>query len=216
MSTRPHRSDATHWYTFRGVRALKASHPEVRWLKRHEESPSLHGNKVWHSSFALIDYLHRHPVSPGARVIDVGSGWGLNGIWLARRYGARVLAIDADPAVEPYLRLQARINRVEVEFLPRRFEQIGSRLLEGVELVTGTDICFWDEMVDPLYRLLHRAGKAGVQRAIIGDPGRPPFWALSKRVEKRLGAEVIEHASGRRGAAAKQLLVTDYAKLRGS
>ncbi|HND14994.1 MAG TPA: methyltransferase, partial [Pseudomonadales bacterium] len=161
MSPRPSSRESAHWHTFRGVRALKSTHPEVRRLKRCEESPSLHGNKVWHSSFALIDYLHRHPPTVGARVIDVGCGWGLNGIWLARRYGARVLTVDADPAVEPYLRLQARINRVEVEFLPRRFVQLDARLLEGVELLTGTDICFWDEMVEPLYRLLRRAGKAG-------------------------------------------------------
>ncbi len=214
MSSRPSSSAATHWYTFRGVRALKSTHPEVRRLKRAEDSPSLHGNKVWHSSFALIDYLHRHPVRAGARVIDVGCGWGLNGIWLARRYGARVLAVDADPAVEPYLRLQARINRVEIEFLPRRFEQLDARLLAGADLLTGTDICFWDEMVEPLYRLLRRAGKAGVERAIVGDPGRPPFWSLAERVGKRLGGEVVAHASGRTGAAPKQLLVTDYAKLR--
>ena len=215
MPPRPSSRESAHWHTFRGVRALKSTHPEVRRLKRREESPSLHGNKVWHSSFALIDYLHRHPPTVGARVIDVGCGWGLNGIWLARRYGARVLAVDADPAVEPYLRLQARINRVEVEFLARRFEQLDARLLDGVELLTGTDICFWDEMVEPLYRLLRRAGKAGARRAIIGDPGRTPFWTLAARAEKRLGAEVIQHTGGRPGSAPKQLLVVDYAKLRG-
>ena len=71
MPPRPSSRESAHWHTFRGVRALKSTHPEVRRLKRREESPSLHGNKVWHSSFALIDYLHRHPPTVGARVIDV-------------------------------------------------------------------------------------------------------------------------------------------------
>ncbi len=202
-------SDSAHWHAFHGVRALKSTHPEVRRLKRREESPSLHGNKVWHSSFALIDYLHRHPPRQGVRVIDIGCGWGLNGIWLARRCGARVLAIDADPAVEPYLRLQARVNHVDIEFLNRRFEQLDARLLRGAELLTGTDICFWDEMVEPLYRLLLRARKAGVRTAIIADPGRSPFWALAARAEQRFAARVVSHASGRRGTAAKQLLISD-------
>lgn len=213
MNSEQHDADSPYWYAFRGIRALKSTHPGIRRLKRQQESPSLHGNKVWHSSFALIDYLHQHPPRHGVRVIDVGCGWGLNGIWLAKHYGARVLAVDADPAVEPYLRLQARINQVDIEFMPRRFERLGSSLLDGVELLTGTDICFWDDMVAPLYNLLRRAGKAGARRAIIGDPGRSPFWALAARAEKHFGAQVTSHVSSRPGAAAKQLLVTDFRAL---
>jgi predicted nicotinamide N-methyase len=212
-STRRHPA-ASHFTTFRGVRALRSAHPEVRRLKRAAADPSLHGNKVWHSSFALIDYLHRNPLPRGARVIDVGCGWGLTGVWLAKTQGARVLSIDADAAVEPYLQLQARINGVAVEFRERRFEQLDRRLLAGADLLIGSDICFWDEMVEPLYRLLRRAGQAGVGKAIIGDPGRPPFWALSERVEGRLGGRVIEHRSGRRGSGPKQLLLTDYSRVR--
>lgn len=205
---------AKHWTTFRGVRALKASHPEVRRIKREREDPSLHGNKVWRSSFALIDYLQRHPPTPGARVIDVGCGWGLTGIWLAKRFGARVLSVDADPAVQPYLELQACVNGTETEFMAGRFEQLGPRLLTGAELLIGTDICFWDEMVEPLYQLLRRAGRAGVQRAIIGDPGRPPFWSLAERVEQKLGGSVVEHRAARHASGPKQLLVADYSRLR--
>jgi len=206
-------SASSHFTTYRGVRALKSSHPEVRRLKRERDDPSLHGNKVWHSSFALIDYLHRHPVRQGARVVDVGCGWGLTGIWLAKTFGARVLSVDADPAVAPYLALQARINGVDLEFREGRFEQLRGKLLEGADLLIGTDICFWDEMVQPLYLLLRRAGRAGVQRAVIGDPGRPPFWALSQRVEEKLGGRVHEHRAQRRSGAPKQLLVADFAKL---
>ena len=92
MTSTRNSSTAKHWTTFRGARALKSSHPEVRRLKRQSEDPSLHGNKVWHSSFALIDYLHRHPLPRGARVIDVGCGWGLTGragSFAARRRGQR-------------------------------------------------------------------------------------------------------------------------------
>ena len=42
----------------------------------------------------------------------------------------------------------------------------------------GTDICFWDEMTRPLFDLISLALKVGVERIIIADPGRPPFWAL--------------------------------------
>ena len=112
------------------------------------------------------------------------------------------------------IRLQSRINGVQVEFMAGRFEQLNARLLDGADLLIGTDICFWDEMVDPLYKLLRRAGNAGVTQAIIGDPGRPPFWSLAQRVEEKLGGRVLAHASGRRGSAPKQLLITDFSKLR--
>lgn len=196
-----------HWITFRGVKALKSSHPDVRRLKRERDDPSLHGNKVWRSSFALIDYLHRHPIPRGARVVDVGCGWGLTGIWLAKTFGARVLSVDADAAVQPYLELQARINGTAVEFRRARFEGLGRRELEGVELLVGADICFWDEMTGPLFNLLRRARNAGVTRSIIADPGRPPFWSLAQKAEEKLDGDVIAHAVRRPRPAEKQLLV---------
>jgi len=195
------------WISFRGVKALKASHPDVRRLKRQRDDPSLHGNKVWRSSFALIDYLHRHPIPRGARVVDVGCGWGLTGIWLAKTFGARVLSVDADAAVQPYLELQARINDTAVEFRRSRFEGLRRRDLEGVELLVGADICFWDEMTAPLFKLLRRAMNAGVTRSIIADPGRPPFWALARKAEEKLDGDVIAHKIRRPKPAEKQLLV---------
>jgi predicted nicotinamide N-methyase len=196
-----------HWDSFRGIKALKSSHPDVRRIKRQNDDPSLHGNKVWRSSFALIDYLHHNPIRRGARVIDVGCGWGLTGIWLARTYGADVLAVDADPAVEPYLALQADLNRTEVRFEARRFEDLKRRDLEGVELMVGADICFWEEMVKPLFQLLKRARKAGVTRSIVADPGRPPFWDLAGRAEDKLDGEVLSHRVKRPKPAEKPLLI---------
>jgi len=92
MPNTARRGKDNQWIRFRGVKALKASHPDVRRLKRERDDPSLHGNKVWRSSFALIDYLHRHPIPRGARVVDVGCGWGLTGIWLAKTFA------DTSPA----------------------------------------------------------------------------------------------------------------------
>lgn len=200
-------SRKVHWDSFRGIKALKSSHPEVRRIKRQNDDPSLHGNKVWRSSFAVIDYLHHNPLPRGARVLDVGCGWGLTGIWLAKTYGADVLAVDADPAVEPYLQLQAELNKVKVTFATRRFEELRKRDLEGVHTMIGADICFWEEMVQPLFKLLKRARKAGVVRSIVADPGRPPFWSLAERAEARLDATVITHRVNKPRPAQKPLLI---------
>lgn len=196
-----------HWDSFRGIKALKVSHPEVRRLKRQQDDPKLHGNKVWRSSFALIDYLYHNPIPKGARVIDVGCGWGLTGIWLAKTYQAEVLAIDADPAVQPFLDLQAQINNTEIRFEARRFEQLRKRDLVGVHTLIGADICFWDELIQPLFLMLKRAKGAGVKRCIIADPGRPTFSSLANLAEEKLDGEVLTHRVRRPRPAEKPLLI---------
>lgn len=200
-------SHRTHHFTFRGVKALKGSHPEVRRIKRKQDAPSLHGTKVWRSSFALIDYLRANPLPKGAKVIDVGCGWGLTGIWSAKTFGAKVLAVDADPAVAPYLNLQARLNKTQVTFKVKRFEQLRGTDFAGVHTVLGTDICFWDEMIKPLFQMLKRAKKAGVKRSIIADPGRPTFWQLAQQAEQKLDAEVVMQRVSRPKPTEKPLLI---------
>lgn len=198
----PRREIRTH-----GVTALLASHAEIQRLKRGGHTPSIHGNKIWRSCFALIDYLHRHPIPPGSKVMDVGCGWGLTGIYLAKRYGAQVVAIDADDDVEPYLAVHAEANGVDVTFRQQRFQQITTAELKGVHTLVGSDICFWDELTGPLYNLVRRALRAGVSQVLIADPGRPPFWDLAERCEQHLDAEVIEKRISHPVKTSKQLLL---------
>ena len=47
-----------------GLTMLSASHPEIRRLQHTAARPSLHGQKVWPTSFVLLDYLHQRGVSP--------------------------------------------------------------------------------------------------------------------------------------------------------
>ena len=57
-----------------GTLALTASHPEVKKLKRLDQIPSIHGNKVWGSSFMIMDYLLENPIPENEKVVDVGCG----------------------------------------------------------------------------------------------------------------------------------------------
>jgi len=200
-------TDDRHFHSFRGVKALKSSHPGVRKIKRNNDEPSIHGNKVWRSSFALIDYLHKNPIPEGSRVLDIGCGWGLTGIWLAKQFNAEVISIDADDAVEPYLKLQCDINNVSTTFRQARFEALKKKDFSGVELVVGADICFWDELTKPLYKMIKRAWQAGVTRTIVADPGRPPFWALAEKAGEKLDGDVIAHTVTRPRKSEKQLLI---------
>ena len=180
-----------HFVSHECVKALKASHPDVRRLKRQGHHASHHGNKVWRSSFVLIDYLSERDFPAGTRVLDVGCGWGLSGIFMARQFSAEVTGIDIDSNVAPFLALQASVNNCEVQFQQKSIDQMSGRELAKFDAIIGADICFWDEMTDTLHRFVKRAVKAGVPFIAIADPGRPPFWELAARCEQRLAADTF-------------------------
>jgi len=163
------------------IQRMTASHPAMRRLRRQGHVASIHGNKHWPSADLLMDFLSRHPLPKRSRVIDVGCGWGLSGIFCARRFKSSVLAVDADEAVFPYLQAHAELNDVSIECHRGDFKSIRGKRLEGVDAVVGTDICFWDEMVKPLFNLIQRALDAGARRVAIADPGRAPFFELAEK-----------------------------------
>ena len=169
-----------------GLTILTAAHPRMRALKRAGHVAEIHGHRLWNSSFLLMEHLKKHPPPAGARILEIGCGWGLLGIWCAKRFGARVRGIDADAHVLPYLRLHAELNGVEIGCERRTFEQLTGRELAAFDLILGGDICFWDEMTRALYNLIRRARRAGAGTVMIADPCRPPFTALAERCEARL------------------------------
>lgn len=175
-----------------GLTVLRTTHPEVRRIRREASQPTLHGQKVWSSSFLLIDYLQQRGVNTGARVLELGCGWGLVGIYCAKTFNAHVTELDADAAVFPYLQLHAQRNGVNVTTRKCTFQHINTQDLTAFDLIVGTDICFWDELVDPLYHLVRHSVEAGVEEILVADPGRPPFDELCARCEKQYDAKVID------------------------
>ena len=174
-----------------GVRCLLSRHPRIKQLKR-KYRPDSHGNKVWKTSWMLMDYLSGNGTIADGVALDIGCGWGLSGIFLAKQFNARVTGVDIDSEILPFLQLHAEINDVDIQFLNKGYDQIGKSQLQGVDLMVGTDICFWEELIDPLRRLIHRARRAGVKQIFIADPGRPTFEDLSEFFASRPGAELIE------------------------
>ena len=177
---------------FRGVAMPYASHPSIRAVKRAGHEPSIHGTKLWKSSCLIIDYLKKNPPGRTKRVIDAGCGWGVTGIWCAKQWGSKVISMDADPAVFPYLEAVAELNGVATQPWVQRFEKVRKKDLEKVDVLVGGDICFWDELVKPVNRMIDRAIDAGVGTIVIGDPERPTFHEMAARAIKRHGGELLD------------------------
>lgn len=194
-----------------GIRVLQSRHPEIRKLKRLH-TPSVHGNKHWVSSWLLMDYLRRHPLPKGARVMEIGCGWGLAGIYCAKKFDAIVTGVDIDAEVFPYLRLHAAINKVDVATLQKKFNKLKETDLQDIDVVIGADICFWDKMVFPLKRFIRRALNAGVKEVIIADPARSPFEKLSKYFVKKGKGETLDwHVQRPRNIRGQLLKVNNQA-----
>ena len=175
-----------------GLTILDPGHPAVRQLRQQEAPPSLHGHKIWRASFVLLDYLHRHSLKAGTRVLELGCGWGLVGLYCAKRFNAEVTALDADAAVFPYLQLHARLNGVHIETRELAFADFPLDALATYDLMVGADICFWDELITPLYHLVSHAMTQGVAEILVADPDRPPFDELCARCAATYNTEVFD------------------------
>ena len=169
-----------------------SSHPVIRKVRRKGIAPMIHGNKLWKSSLLLIDYLNKHRPAHCERVIDVGCGWGVSGIWCAKTLGSSVTSMDADPDVFPFLDASANLNAVATTPLVSTFEKLSTRQLSQFDMLIAADICFWDELVNPVFNMVNRAVNAGVKHIVIADPERSTFFDMAKRCETRHCAEIIE------------------------
>ncbi|MFP6642292.1 MAG: methyltransferase domain-containing protein [Candidatus Latescibacterota bacterium] len=167
-----------------GLRIPRASDARLRAL-RTAHQPAHQGWRLWSATWLLLSYLETQQLD-GVDVLDVGCGWGLAGVYCARR-GARVVGCDLDPEVLPIAQFHAESNDVSISTQARGFDALGADMLEGVSWVVGADICFRGDLIDPLFGLVERARAAEI-RIAIADPGRPPFQTLACRCVDELDA----------------------------
>jgi predicted nicotinamide N-methyase len=192
----------------RGITLLQSRHREIRRLKREAE-PTIHGNKVWNSSYLIMDHLTREGFPRGGHLLDLGCGWGPLALFAAKRFDARVTAMDADPDVFPYLELHAAINNVEIETLQCTFEKLTKKQMQGVHTLAGADVCFWDSLTPIQFNLIRRALKAGVKRVIIADPGRDPFYNLVEKCREKFPTRLLDRRTSTPRPASADLLVIE-------
>lgn len=181
------------YLTKHNINILTPEHPRVLALEKQQFNPAIHGDKVWNSTYVMMDYLLSNPPPKNSKLMDVGCGWGLLSAFAAKELSLDVTAVDADANVLPYAMLHAEINNTRINTLHLEFDEIEEKHLSGVHTLVGVDICFWDKLQPSLYNLIERALSAGVKQIIYADPGRGPFHDLSDRCEAHLNGRVEIH-----------------------
>lgn len=153
-----------------------------------------------------MDFFSRLGLAKGSHVMEIGCGWGLAGIYCAKRHDAVVTGVDIDPEVFPYLRLHALLNDVKISTVNTAFERLTSAQLGKTDLLIGADICFWDAMVDPLKHFITRALAEGVGTVVIADPGRSSFYDLANHFAEDDGGEILSWTAENPGPVRGKIL----------
>lgn len=164
-----------------GVKYHTASHPEVKKHYREGRRPLEFGNKVWATTLVVLNNLNNKENSfKNLKILEIGCGWGLLGIFLAKKYTCEVTASDFDENVMPLVDIQAKANDVDIETKVAGFSELTIGYLKNFDLVIGSEVCYSDEVATDLKKLIERSMIAGVKKIILADPGRPDFKELMK------------------------------------
>ena len=177
-------------FTHNGVKVLRSNHKIIRRLK-HTYKPSRHGFRVWPSSWLLMDYFKRSGFNHNTHILDIGCGWGIAGIYCVKNFNSIVTCVDSDSAVFPYVHLHADINNVTVSTVEADFDDLSNNNFKDIDVMIGADICFWDNMIETLKRMILRALEYGVKKIILADPGRPTFEKLGQYFESKGTGKMI-------------------------
>jgi predicted nicotinamide N-methyase len=155
------------------IRLHLADEAHDLWLKTEEELedvglPPPFWAFAWAGGQGLARYVLDHPEAvAGKRVMDFASGSGLVAIAAVKAGAASALAADIDPWTETAIRLNSRLNNVDLAFVGSNL--IGTKLDADVLLAGDVfyDVGFANALI-PWFTTLVEAGKT----IIVGDPGR--------------------------------------------
>lgn len=198
-----------HVRSIHGIRILKNKHQTIKRLRKEEPAPTLYGDQVWHSSFLIMEYLGQFPLPQRQRIMDIGCGWGLLGIYCAKHFAGDIVSVDADSGVFPYVRSHEALNDVSVRTERATFSELKHADFAQQDVIIGADICFWPSMVKELKSLISRAILAGVKKIILADPGRTTFLQLAEHCKENYVTRLEPWQSQEQTTSKGMLLIID-------
>ena len=110
----------------------------------------------------------------------------------------------------PFLQLVADLNDTTVTSVVARFEDLQEDLLATTDWLIAADICFWDELIEPVTNMIARAIESGTRRVIIADPQRAPFLRVAETILQEYGGELVEWRSDNTRTAGALLVIENH------
>ena len=192
--------------TIHGLQYFTGAHSEIRSQYRSGQRPTEFGNKVWATSLILIDHFHHDmPLQKGLRVLEIGCGWGLVGVYLAKVQGCKVTCTDLDPYVLPIVDLHANVNQVSVTTAQAGFLDLSADFLKNFDLIVGAEVCYSAEVAQDLLTMIRRGFQSGVEHIVIADPGRPDFEEGLSHCREFCAVELLELPGSKNGKTTQLL-----------
>jgi predicted nicotinamide N-methyase len=165
--------------TIQDVKYYTGAHPEMRALNKVNPRPSEFGHKVWDTSFVLIDFLAKNDFNLNKKsVLEIGCGWGILGLYLAKHFDCEVTCSDLDEKVLPIVEVHAKLNSIKIKTKALGFKLITDEDLKSNDIIVGAEVCYSEEAAEELNNLIGRAYQFGVEQIFIADPGRPDFLEI--------------------------------------
>lgn len=124
---------------------------------------------AWPGGQALARYLLDHPhLVAGKRVMDFAAGSGLTALAAKRAGAALVQAVEIDAVAVAAIRLNARMNDLDIEIACR---DLVGEALPDIDLMLAGDVCYERPMAGRVTEWLRRLARGGLP-ILMGDPGR--------------------------------------------
>ncbi|AWB65114.1 hypothetical protein C2869_01055 [Saccharobesus litoralis] len=177
-------------FSFKGIKFVKPNHHRVQNIKINNDSPRYLANKVWISSFLMMDYLSSLSLPKGQKIQEIGCGWGAISTYVGKQFNVKVCASDVDKNAQPYQALLNEVNGVNIGFSQASFADMARQANHNLDMLLGADICYnpntQRELIDLISAFMNKPNR----QVILADIGRTPFMRLYKTLESRLTANL--------------------------
>lgn len=143
--------------------------------------------ELWPSTLVLSEHLHENVARiRGKYCLDLGCGLGLSAL-VGASLGAKVLAMDYEPAALHFARINTEINNIAPQQAPLwtimdwRFPAVKPH---SIDFLWGGDIMYEKRFVEPVLQFLtHSLAKGGV--AWVAEPGRSVYRVFQDALAER-------------------------------
>ena len=111
--------------------------------------------KIWEASFVLAYFLGKQPVKEGRRILEIGAGVGIVGIYAAL-CGHRVTVTDINPDALLFAKANALLNGVSADIV-QCLDWNDSNLSASYDVIVGSEVVYDRQTYPTLVHFLRSA-----------------------------------------------------------